>query len=50
MREELSLPARALETETGAQVAMSLGRVSIERGTSEARSELAVGAKSEVAA
>jgi hypothetical protein len=34
---------------TGAKTAMSLGRVSIERGTSEARSELAVGAKSEVA-
>jgi hypothetical protein len=34
---------------TGAHTAMSFRRVSIERGTSEARSELAVGAKSEVA-
>ena len=34
---------------TGAKAAMSSGRVSIERGTSQARSELAVGAKSEVA-
>jgi hypothetical protein len=35
---------------TGVHEAMSFGRVSIERGTSEARSELAVSAKSEGAA
>ena len=35
---------------TEAHRAMSPGRMSMERGTTEARSELAVGAKSEVAA
>ena len=41
---------REAAVRTQAHPAMSLGRVSMERGTTEARSELAVGAKSEVAA